>query len=67
MKAAQKKGENREEREQWWLRGDLHRQAISCSDIFHKGPFPNGDSNFEHWVLSFSTENLKLIVIVDLL
>lgn len=65
LKAAQKKGENREEREWWWLRGGLHRQVISCPGIFHKGPSPSGDSNFEHWVLSFSTEHLKLMVTVD--
>ena len=48
-------------------RGEVRRQATSCSDVFHKGPLPNGDADFEHCMLSFSTGNLKLIVIVGLL
>ena len=47
--------------------GEVHRQAISCSNVFYKGPLPNGDTDFEHCMLSFSTGNLKLIVIVGLL
>ena len=47
--------------------GEVHRRAISCSDVFHKGPLPNGDADLEHCTLSFSTGNLKLTVIVGLL
>lgn len=65
LQAAQKEGEHREERKQWWLREHLHSQAIHCSDISHKSPIPNGDSNSENYIFSFSTGSLKLIVIVD--
>lgn len=47
MKAAQNKGETGRTGAVV-ARGEVHRQATSCSDVFHKGSLPKGDADFEH-------------------